>query len=191
MTEENLLETPGTPNSTDGDFVPPPLFTNIYVLKDSMPMPKRSSIFSLLSLRLRSDSESSFTDSGIHIPEVVSEAVTDPRSIVKLSSVGNVISGTLEGLVGRLINNISEYFTMVELTGVECYTLDSTSDRGFHDTLLLGCADFTTPETLFGILARRFREAEVDEVDRPQNRVTVQYECVSPFLQGSFSLTRS
>jgi son of sevenless-like protein len=53
------------------------------------------------------------TDSGIHIPKVVSEAVTDRRSIVKLSAVGNVISGTLEGLVGRLINNFSEYFTMV------------------------------------------------------------------------------
>ena len=78
------------------------------MLKDSIPMPKRSSIFSLRSLRLRSDSESSFTDSGIHMSEVVSEAVTDPRSIVKLSSAGNVISGTLEGLVGRLINNIGE-----------------------------------------------------------------------------------
>jgi len=149
--------------------------TNLYVLKDSMPMPTRSSISSLPSLPLRSDGESSFrssrssqqlqmliipgdeiseadelssispstppasrsgchfgsqrtfsccsfpptvrsaisTDSGVHIPVVVSEAVTDPRSIVKLSSAGNVISGTLEGLVVRLINNFSEYFTVV------------------------------------------------------------------------------
>jgi len=52
------------------------------------------------------------TDSGIHMPEVV-RAVTDPRSIVKFSAAGNVISGTLEGLVGRLVNNFSEYFTVV------------------------------------------------------------------------------
>ena len=53
------------------------------------------------------------TDSGIHMPEVISEAVTDPRPIVNLSAAGHVISGTLEGLVGRLINNFSEYFAMV------------------------------------------------------------------------------
>ena len=53
------------------------------------------------------------TDSGIQMPGVISEAVTDPRPIVNLSAVGHVISGTLEGLVGRLINNFSEYFTMV------------------------------------------------------------------------------
>ena len=145
------------------------------MLKDSRPIPKHPSIFSLPSFPLRSDSKSSFrssrlsrqletliipgneiseannlssispstpptsrsgshfgsqrtfssysspstvlsaisTESGIHIPEVVSEAVADPRSIVKTSAVGSVISGTLEGLVGRLINNFSEYFTMV------------------------------------------------------------------------------
>jgi len=145
------------------------------MLKDSMPIPKRSSLFSLSSLPLRRDSElssrssrfsqqlemliipgneisdadklssispstppashsgshfgsqrtfSSYgspstvpsaisTDSGVHMPEVDSEAVTDPRSIVKFSAAGDVISGTLEGLVGRLVNNFSEYFIMV------------------------------------------------------------------------------
>ena len=76
------------------------------------------------------------------------------------------------------------------MTRVECYTLDSTRDLGFHDTFLLACADFTTPEILFGILARRFHEAEVGEVDHPENRVAVQYEFVSPFSQRSFSLIR-
>lgn len=200
MTEEKLLETPGIPNLSD----------------DSRPIPKRPSIFSLPSLPLRSDSESSIrsssfrkplemliipgneiseadklssispstpsashfgsqttfssfsspstvrsaisTDSGIYMPEVVSEAVTDPRSIVKLSAVGNVISGTLEGLVGRLTNNFN-----------------SMRDLGFHDTLLLACADFTTPETLFGILARRFHEAE----GGVKNRVAVQYDILT------------
>ena len=53
------------------------------------------------------------TDSGTHMPGIGIEAVTDQRSILKLSAVGDVVSGTLEGFVERLITNFSEYFTMV------------------------------------------------------------------------------
>jgi len=63
-----------------------------------------SMVWSVISIEL---------DPGIHIPEVVSAAVTDPRLIVKLSAAGDVISGTLEGFIGQLINNFSEYFIMV------------------------------------------------------------------------------
>jgi len=45
------------------------------------------------------------------------------------------------------------------------------------------------PETLFGILAHQFHEAEVGEVEHPQNHVAVQYKFVSPFLQGPSPLT--
>lgn len=50
------------------------------------------------------------TDSGIRMSGPIREAVTDSRSIVKIGTTGNVISGTLEGLVGRLINNFSECY---------------------------------------------------------------------------------
>jgi len=52
------------------------------------------------------------TDSGIKISGLIRGAVTDLRSIVKFNPTGNVISGTLEGLVGRLINNFSECYPM-------------------------------------------------------------------------------
>jgi son of sevenless-like protein len=52
------------------------------------------------------------TDSGIRMSGPIREAVTDSRSIVKFGTTGNVISGTLEGLVGRLINNFSECYPM-------------------------------------------------------------------------------
>lgn len=98
------------------------------------------------------------TDSGIRMSGPIREAVTDSRSIVKFGTTGNVISGTLEGLVGRLINNFN-----------------LRRDLEFRDTLLTACADFTTPEDLFGILARRFHEAEMVEVVRPEDRVAMQY----------------
>lgn len=50
------------------------------------------------------------TDSGIRMSGPIREAVTDSRSIVKFGTTGNVIAGTLEGLVGRLVNNFSECY---------------------------------------------------------------------------------
>jgi len=50
------------------------------------------------------------TDSGIRMSGPIREAVTASRPIVKFNTSGNVISGTLEGLVGRLINNFSECY---------------------------------------------------------------------------------
>ena len=59
------------------------------------------------------------------------------------------------------------------------------TDLEFRDTLLTACADFTTPEDLFGILVRRFHEAEMLEVVRPEDRVAMQYKFVSSSSQTS------
>ena len=147
--KEKLLEIRGMSNLFGGYKLVIPLFvTNINVLTESRPIAKHLSIFSLLS-RPSTDSELSFrsskshpsvygshflnqkpfssenypstirsvisTDSGIQIRE----AVTDSRSIVKFNTTGNVIFGTLEGLVGQLINNFSEcYPTQWQSTGL-------------------------------------------------------------------------
>jgi son of sevenless-like protein len=57
---------------------------------------------------LTNRSISSADHSGAHITGPVREAVTDIRTIVNFSETGEVSSGTLEGLVQRLITNFSE-----------------------------------------------------------------------------------
>ncbi|KAF8168726.1 kinase-like domain-containing protein [Pholiota molesta] len=88
---------------------------------------------------LTNRSISSADHSGAHITGPVREAVTDIRTIVS--------SGTLEGLVQRLITNFN-----------------SRKDSEYRDILLTACADFTTPEDLFGIFSVH-----------PEDRVALQY----------------
>lgn len=56
----------------------------------------------------------------------------------------------------------------------------SRKDAEFRDVLLTACADFTTPEDLFGVLSRRFFDVESDQTQHPQDRVALQYKYV-PF----------
>ncbi|KDR73425.1 hypothetical protein GALMADRAFT_124495 [Galerina marginata CBS 339.88] len=95
--------------------------------------------------------------SSSHLSDSVREAVSDPRLIVNVVN-GVVSTGTLEGLVHRLITNFN-----------------LRSDIEYRDILLTACADFTTPEDLFVILSRRFHEAEARTEDHPEDRVAVQY----------------
>lgn len=53
----------------------------------------------------------SSSDPGTHLTGDIRAAVTDPRIIVNLNDSGTVASGTLEGLVQRLITNFSELLT--------------------------------------------------------------------------------
>lgn len=48
------------------------------------------------------------SDSGVHLTGPVREAVTDPRTILNVNEAGMITSGTLEGLVQRLITNFSK-----------------------------------------------------------------------------------
>ena len=50
----------------------------------------------------------SSSDPGTHLTGDIRAAITDPRIIVNLNDSGTVASGTLEGLVQRLITNFSE-----------------------------------------------------------------------------------
>ncbi|KAF8181559.1 ras guanine nucleotide exchange factor domain-containing protein [Pholiota molesta] len=52
---------------------------------------------------------------------------------------------------------------------------NSRKDSEYRDILLTACADFTTPEDLFGILSRRFYDAEMDSSVHPEDRVALQY----------------
>ncbi|KAF8163016.1 ras guanine nucleotide exchange factor domain-containing protein [Crassisporium funariophilum] len=97
------------------------------------------------------------TDSGVHLAGPVREAVADPRSIVNSTESGIILSGTMEGLVQRLIANFNV-----------------RKDLEYRDILLTACADFTTPEDLFGVLSRRFYEAESSH-GHPEDRVALQY----------------
>ncbi|TFK42874.1 ras guanine nucleotide exchange factor domain-containing protein [Crucibulum laeve] len=97
-------------------------------------------------------------DSGVHMSASLREAVTDPKPIVNLTHSGSVASGTLEGLVERLINNFNV-----------------NRDIEYRDVMLTACVDFTTPEDLFAILARRFHEAEVNVSIHAEGRVAIQY----------------
>ncbi|KDR72786.1 hypothetical protein GALMADRAFT_212816 [Galerina marginata CBS 339.88] len=88
--------------------------------------------------------------------EMLSESPS-VRAIVNVVD-GVVSTGTLEGLVDRLITNSN-----------------LRSDNEYRDILLTACADFTTPADLFAILSRRFHEAEARTEDHPEDRVAVQY----------------
>ncbi|KAF8964650.1 ras guanine nucleotide exchange factor domain-containing protein [Flammula alnicola] len=98
------------------------------------------------------------SDSGIQLTGPVREAITDTRVIVNVTESGVVSSGTLEGLVQRLITNFN-----------------SRKDIEYRDVLLTACADFTTPEDLFGMLSRHFYEAESNAEAHPEDRVALQY----------------
>lgn len=56
---------------------------------------------------------------------------------------------------------------------------DLKKDLEYRDILFTGCTDFTTPEDLFGILARRFNDVE-DTGRHPEDKVAIQYKYV-PF----------
>jgi len=46
----------------------------------------------------------------------------------------------------------------------------------YRDTLFMACLDLTTPKDLFGMVSRRFDEAELGLRHRPEMRVAVQYK---------------
>lgn len=50
----------------------------------------------------------------------------------------------------------------------------------YRDIFFTGCTDFTTPEDLFGILARRFHEVEGTgaAARHPEDRIAIQYKYV-------------
>ncbi|KAH9483782.1 Serine/threonine-protein kinase STY17 [Psilocybe cubensis] len=99
------------------------------------------------------------SNSSIHITGPLREAVLDPRIIVDEDN-GVVVSGTLEGLVDRLIGANFK---------------SSRTDVEYQDVLLTACADFTTPEDLFALLSRRFYDAELQTKEHPEDRVAIQY----------------
>ncbi|KAG5645836.1 hypothetical protein DXG03_005177 [Asterophora parasitica] len=102
---------------------------------------------------------SSDHDSGIHMAAPLHDAVTNPKSIIHFSRSGSVSSGTLEGLVERLIRNFN-----------------LKKDLEYREILFTGCTDFTTPEDLFGILARKFHEVESTAAAHPEDKVALQYK---------------
>ncbi|RDB23999.1 Serine/threonine-protein kinase STY17 [Hypsizygus marmoreus] len=109
------------------------------------------------------------SDSGIQLPGSVKEAVTNPKSIIHFNRSGSVSSGTLEGLVERLISNFNVQ-----------------KDLEYRDILFTGCTDFTTPDDLFGILARRFHEVEESSMKNTEDKVAIQYNI---FMVISYWLT--
>ncbi|KAF5386738.1 hypothetical protein D9615_001785 [Tricholomella constricta] len=109
------------------------------------------------------------SDSGIQTSAPLREAVANPESIIHFSRSGSVSAGTLEGLVERLISNFN-----------------LKKDLEYREILFTGCTDFTTPEDLFGILARRFNEVESAASAHPENKVALQYNI---FMVISYWLT--
>lgn len=85
------------------------------------------------------------------------QAETD-EAIYHLNSSMSVVSGTLEGLVERLIN-----------------TNNLQKDLEYRDVLLATLVDFTPAESFFAMLARRFYNAELDQQLHTRNRVDIQY----------------
>ncbi|KAK0483397.1 kinase-like domain-containing protein [Armillaria novae-zelandiae] len=80
------------------------------------------------------------------------------EAIYHLNSSMSVSSGTLEGLVERLID-----------------TNNLQKDLEYRDVLLATLVDFTLAENFFAMLARRFYNAELDQQLHPRNRVDIQY----------------
>ncbi|KAG5652946.1 hypothetical protein H0H81_002954 [Sphagnurus paluster] len=99
------------------------------------------------------------SESGRETSPSLREALNNPKSIIHFSRSGSVASGTLEGLVERLISNFN-----------------LRRDLEYREILFTGCTDFTTPEDLFAILARRFHEVESVTVAHPEDRIAVQYK---------------
>ena len=117
------------------------------------------------------------SDSSAHLSGPVREAVTDSRIIVNVNETGMVQSGTLEGLVERLIVNFSGCCCPPHRAKSNTH-LDLRQDIEYRDVLLTACADFTTPEDFFGMLSRRFFEAESKPGHHPEDRVAIQYKYV-------------
>ncbi|KAK0240369.1 kinase-like domain-containing protein [Armillaria nabsnona] len=80
------------------------------------------------------------------------------EAIYHLDSSMSVVSGTLEGLVERLIN-----------------TNNLQKDLEYRDVLLATLVDFIPAENFFAMLARRFYNAELDQQLHARNRVDIQY----------------
>jgi son of sevenless-like protein len=119
------------------------------------------------------------SNSSAHLSGPVREAVTDPRIIVNVNETGVVQSGTLEGLVERLIVNFSGCCYPPYLRAdSNIHVIDLRQDIEYRDVLLTACADFTTPEDFFGMLSRRFFEAESKSGHHPEDRVAIQYKYV-------------
>ena len=119
------------------------------------------------------------SNSNAHLSGPVREAVTDPRIIVNVNETGVVQSGTLEGLVERLIVNFSGCCCPLNLRAeTNIHIIDLRQDIEYRDVLLTACADFTTPEDFFGMLSRRFFDAESRPGHHPEDRVAIQYKYV-------------
>ncbi|KAJ3548437.1 hypothetical protein NMY22_g1270 [Coprinellus aureogranulatus] len=90
---------------------------------------------------------------------LLQEAIASEDAVVYVNSqTGDVIAGTLNGLVERLINN----FNMQK-------------DERFREVILAACVDLVEPDDLLGMLITRFHEAEVDNLRHPQDRTTSQH----------------
>ncbi|KAG6909446.1 hypothetical protein DXG01_000431 [Tephrocybe rancida] len=96
-------------------------------------------------------------DSGIQVNSSVEDVVTEKRPTVHVDKgTGTVLSGTLEGLIEKLISG-----------------LERQEDYDYRESFFIGCTDFITWDDLFGILVRKFHEAGWVP-GQPQRRVTVQ-----------------
>ncbi|KAK0210526.1 kinase-like domain-containing protein [Desarmillaria ectypa] len=98
-----------------------------------------------------------------YLEQMTLPSQAEPGEIIyHLNSSMSVVSGTLEGLVDRLIN-----------------TSNLQKDLEYRDILLATLVDFTPVENFFSILARRFYDAEVNQRLHARNRVDIQYKCDS------------
>ncbi|KAF9496004.1 hypothetical protein BDN71DRAFT_1446698 [Pleurotus eryngii] len=98
------------------------------------------------------DLSATWSDSGSD-SSLVRRAISDPTPIYHLDVDGSVSSGTLEGLVERLLSSSN---------------LDK--DVEFRDTLLTTCSDFSSPEELMTVIIRRFNDANVSVDLQVENR---------------------
>ncbi|KAK0459498.1 uncharacterized protein EV420DRAFT_1763213 [Desarmillaria tabescens] len=94
----------------------------------------------------------------LHLEKATLSPQAEPGEIIYHSNSLSVVSGTLEGLVDRLIR-----------------THSLQKDLEYRDVLLATLVDFTPAEDFFAMLARRFYDAEVDQQLHARNRVDTQY----------------
>ncbi|RXW24190.1 hypothetical protein EST38_g1647 [Candolleomyces aberdarensis] len=105
-----------------------------------------------------------------HIGHDLVQAISDKDRLVYTNGSGEVVAGTLEGLVDRLVDNFN-----------------LRKDEEYREVILTACIDFITSEDLFGMLQWRFDEAEQDTHKHPADRVATQYNV---FMVISYWLTR-
>lgn len=89
-----------------GNLEVPPLSSSLPTQMDVHHMKERS--ISYDGAKSLANKSTSSSDPGTHLTGDIQAAITDPRIIVNLNDSGTVASGTLEGLVQRLITNFSE-----------------------------------------------------------------------------------